>query len=74
VKSIRYRGWKFKLALALFTVAFVTLGWLGMQPPTPLFTAIARVCSVVYFLFFLAMPWYTATDSDKPVPERVTWP
>jgi ubiquinol-cytochrome c reductase cytochrome b subunit len=74
VKSIRYRGWKFRLALALFTIAFLTLGWLGMQPPTPLYTAISRVCSVVYFLFFLAMPWYTASDNDKPVPERVRWP
>ncbi|MBI1732225.1 MAG: cytochrome bc complex cytochrome b subunit [Gammaproteobacteria bacterium] len=74
VKSIRYRGWKFKLALALFTVAFLTLGWLGMQPPTPLYTVIARVGSVVYFLFFLAMPYYTANDSDRPVPDRVRWP
>ena len=74
VKSIRYRGWKFKLALALFTVSFIVLGWLGMQPPTPTFTMIARVCAVVYFLFFLAMPIYTAADADKPVPERVRWP
>jgi len=74
VKSIRYRGWKFRLALALFTVSFLILGWLGMQPPTPLYTSIARVCAVVYFLFFLAMPAYTANDADKPVPERVRWP
>ena len=30
-------------------------------------------CTLVYFLFFLLMPWYTARDKTKPVPERVTW-
>ena len=35
-------------------------------------TVVARVLTVVYFLFFLLMPWYTARDKTKPVPERVT--
>jgi ubiquinol-cytochrome c reductase cytochrome b subunit len=35
-------------------------------------TWVARVCTVVYFLFFLLMPWYTARDKVLPVPERVT--
>jgi ubiquinol-cytochrome c reductase cytochrome b subunit len=26
---------------------------------------------VVYFAFFLLMPWYTRIDPTKPVPERV---
>jgi ubiquinol-cytochrome c reductase cytochrome b subunit len=30
------------------------------------------VCTIVYFLFFLLMPWYTARDKVLPVPERVT--
>jgi ubiquinol-cytochrome c reductase cytochrome b subunit len=72
VKSIRYRGWKYRTALAVFTVCFLTLGWLGMQPPTATYTLVARVCSVLYFLFFLAMPLYTSSDTDRPVPDRVT--
>jgi len=72
VKSIRYRGWKYRTALGVFTVCFLTLGWLGMQPPTPTFTLMARVCSVLYFAFFLLMPVYTANDTDRPVPDRVT--
>jgi ubiquinol-cytochrome c reductase cytochrome b subunit len=28
--------------------------------------------TVVYFAFFLAMPWYTRLDKTKAVPERVT--
>jgi ubiquinol-cytochrome c reductase cytochrome b subunit len=72
VKSIRYRGPRFKIALALFVIAFVGLGILGILPATELYTWIARVLSVVYFAFFLLMPWYTRNDTVKPVPERVT--
>jgi ubiquinol-cytochrome c reductase cytochrome b subunit len=35
-------------------------------------TWVARVCTVIYFLFFILMPWYTARDKTLPVPERVT--
>jgi ubiquinol-cytochrome c reductase cytochrome b subunit len=72
VKSIRYRGWKYRTALASFTISFLMLGWLGMQPATETFTWMARFFSVVYFLFFILMPIYTSNDNDKPVPERVT--
>ena len=72
VKSIRYRGPKFKIALTLFVISFVGLGVLGILPSTPLYTLIAQVLSVVYFAFFFLMPWYTKNDTTKPVPERVT--
>ena len=72
VKSIRYRGWKYKTALTAFTISFVMLGWLGMQGATPTYTWMARFFSVVYFLFFILMPFYTSNDTDKPEPERVT--
>ena len=72
VKSIRYRGWNYKIALALFTVSFIVLGWLGLQPPTTAYTWMARLFTLIYFLFFLLMPFYTASDRDKPVPDRVT--
>ena len=72
VKSIRYRGPKFKIALTLFVIAFIGLGILGVLPATPLYTVISQILSVVYFAFFLLMPWYTKNDSTKPVPERVT--
>ncbi len=72
VKSIRYRGPIYKIALALFIVAFVGLGYLGLLPATPIATIFAQVFSVIYFLFFLLMPWYTSIDKTKPEPERVT--
>ncbi len=72
VKSVRYRGWMFKTALAIFLISFFILGYLGTQPATGLSTRIAMVFTVLYFLFFLLMPWYTTYDKTKPLPERVT--
>jgi ubiquinol-cytochrome c reductase cytochrome b subunit len=73
VKSIRYRGPMFKIALAIFVVTFVMLGWLGMQPPTPLYTSMAQIFTALYFAFFIFMPFYTKGDRTLPVPERVTY-
>ena len=73
VKSIRYRGWIYKSALATFAVSFLMLGWLGMQPATELFVRLAQLFTALYFGFFLLMPYYTTIDKTKPVPERVVW-
>jgi ubiquinol-cytochrome c reductase cytochrome b subunit len=72
VRSIRYRGWMYKTALALFSLSFAILGWLGTQPAAGINLLMAQICSVVYFAFFLLMPWYTKYDKTKPEPERVT--
>jgi ubiquinol-cytochrome c reductase cytochrome b subunit len=73
VRSIRYRGWLFKLFVALFAISFLALGYLGLKPVTPAYTNAARVFGIIYFLFFLLMPWYTRVDRTKPVPDRVTY-
>ena len=73
VRSIRYRGWMYKTALSVFVVTFITLGWLGLQEATPTYVLLARVFSVLYFAFFLLMPFYTAMDKTKPVPDRVVY-
>ncbi len=84
VKSIRYRGGVYKTWLALFLVSFVVLGYLGVKPTNvwgqfgawlggaERAVVVARVCTLLYFLFFLLMPWYTKIDKTKPEPERVT--
>jgi len=72
VRSIRYRGPLFRIALTLFTLSFLALGYLGTQPATGLYTLLAQVFSILYFSFFLLMPIYTSLDKDKPVPDRVT--
>jgi ubiquinol-cytochrome c reductase cytochrome b subunit len=73
VKSIRYRGWIYKAFLAAFAISFIALGYLGLQPATPLYTNAARFFTLLYFAFFFLMPWYTKIDPTKPVPERVTY-
>ncbi len=72
VKSIRYRGFMFKLILTAFTVSFLILGYLGALPPSPARTTIAQTCTIIYFAFFLVLPFLPALEKTKPVPERVT--
>jgi ubiquinol-cytochrome c reductase cytochrome b subunit len=72
VKSVRYKGQLFKIALAIFAVSFVVLAYLGMQPATPTATLMAQIFTTLYFAFFLLMPIYSKLDKTKPVPERVT--
>lgn len=71
-KSVRYRGPIFKTALVLFLISFIGLGILGAKVATDTRTLVSQILSVVYFAFFLGMPFYTKLDKDKPVPERVT--
>ncbi len=73
VKSSRYRGPIYKGFLASFVISFIGLGYLGLLPATPTYTLIAQVLSVVYFAFFILMPWYTKIDKCKHEPDRVTF-
>ncbi|MFR0716325.1 cytochrome b [Enterobacterales bacterium BD_CKDN230030183-1A_HGKHYDSX7] len=72
VRSMRYKGWLSKVFLLVFCVAFVILGILGVLAPTPGRTLLSQVCTVLYFAYFLLMPFYTRLEKTKPVPERVT--
>ena len=72
VKSWRYRGMLNRSMLILFVASFIILGVLGVKAPTPERTFLAQICSVFYFVFFLAMPIWSKLDKVKPVPERVT--
>ena len=87
VKSIRYRGPLFKRWIATFVISFFVLGYLGTVPSniwgqfssvipliggTDIATIVARIFTVLYFAFFLLMPFYSKKDKTKPVPKRVT--
>ncbi len=72
VRSMRYKGWISKLFLLVFCIAFVILGILGVLAPTPGRTLLSQVCTVLYFAYFVLMPFYTRLEKTKPVPERVT--
>ena len=73
VKSMRYRGPISKIALGIFVITFVMLGYLGLKPSTGIYPMLARVFTAIYFAYFLLMPWWSRMDSTKPVPERVTY-
>lgn len=72
VRSIRYKGMYSKIAIALFVVSFVILGICGALPAYAQPPWLAPLMTVVYFAFFILMPWYTKAEKTKPVPERVT--
>jgi ubiquinol-cytochrome c reductase cytochrome b subunit len=72
VKSIRYKGVLSRAAIVIFAASFIILGVLGVKPPTPARTALAQVCTVLYFAFFLLMPFYTRMEKTQPEPARVT--
>lgn len=74
VKSMRYRGMWSKLMLTVFIVSFISLGYLGLKPPSPGRMLAAQFFSICYFAYFLLMPIYTKLEKTKPVPERVTYP
>jgi ubiquinol-cytochrome c reductase cytochrome b subunit len=73
VKSVRYRGWIFRLFLTLFAISFLVLMYLGLQPAEGLYVLLARIFTAGYFAFFFLMPFYTRIDPVRPVPDRVTY-
>jgi len=71
VKSMKYKGWMSKIALLAFCISFIILGVLGVLAPTPERTLLARICTAVYFGYFILMPFYTKLEKTKVVPQRV---
>jgi ubiquinol-cytochrome c reductase cytochrome b subunit len=72
VKSIRYRGGIYKLAIGVFVISFIALGYLGTQPATATMTWFARGFSLLYFGFFVSLLIIPRFEKTKPVPDRVT--
>jgi len=72
VKSVRYKGNWSKIAIVLFVISFMGLGYLGSESVSTLRTIMARIFTVIYFAFFLLMPFYTTFEKTKCPPERVT--
>ncbi|KDA51748.1 Ubiquinol--cytochrome c reductase, cytochrome B subunit [Leuconostoc mesenteroides subsp. cremoris T26] len=83
VKSIRFRpGWH-KTVYGAFVFFFLILGYLGIQPPgvwgsmvigsfsLDLAQTVSQIGTLVYFGFFLLMPWWSQLGEFKPVPDRV---
>ena len=63
IKSIRYRGAAFKLALAVFAVTFLLLGYVGGLPASPWHAEIGFRLAELYFLFFIVLAIYSTPRS-----------
>ena len=53
-------------------LAFVTLGYHGMQSGSTTQTLVARLLTAFYFGVFIFMPFWSRLGAFKPVPDRVT--
>jgi ubiquinol-cytochrome c reductase cytochrome b subunit len=87
VRSIRYRGTGYKVALGFFVISFIGLGAVGTGITAELIPALfgnvdlttwenlfGRLMTLIYFGFFVFLWVYTyfGFEKTKPVPERVT--
>jgi ubiquinol-cytochrome c reductase cytochrome b subunit len=88
VKSVRYRGTGYKVALGLFALSFIMLAavgagvtaekipeWFGEKADaTFIENLFGRFWTLVYFGYFAFIWVYTkfGFEKTKPVPERVT--
>jgi ubiquinol-cytochrome c reductase cytochrome b subunit len=83
VNSIRYRPGFHKWLYAIFVVAFLILMYLGIIIPGPLFANpalgwftnefLSMILTLVYFAFFLLMPWWSQLGTFKRPPARVNY-
>lgn len=72
VRSIRYKGNGSKIAISIFVISFIGLGYIGITPVSAVHSVLAQIFTVGYFAFFVLMPIYTRYEKTKPVPEHIT--
>lgn len=71
VRSVRYKGMYSKYALLIFVISFCMLSYLGMVTMTPFKQILARVFALLYFAYFLLMPFYSRYEKYIVPPERL---
>jgi ubiquinol-cytochrome c reductase cytochrome b subunit len=73
VKSMRYRPAWHKYVYGVFIASFFALGYFGSRAPSALGNYASQAGTIVYFGFFLTMPWWSRLGRSKAVPERVVY-
>jgi ubiquinol-cytochrome c reductase cytochrome b subunit len=72
VRSAVYRPW-YKLFFWLFAIDCILLGWLGAKPAEGAYVAMAQVCTLFYFAFFLVvMPLLGLIETPRKLPNSIT--
>ncbi len=71
VRSMRYRGYYSRFALAIFIISFCLLSYLSTTVFTPNKILFIQILLLNYFLFFLLMPFYTKYEKNKPLPQSI---
>jgi ubiquinol-cytochrome c reductase cytochrome b subunit len=74
VRSMRFRPVA-RIALLLWTVAFLVLMWAGAKPAEGHYVVIARLATAYYFLYFLViLPLLGRIERTLPLPESIARP
>ncbi|MGC1854272.1 MAG: cytochrome bc complex cytochrome b subunit [Candidatus Aquirickettsiella sp.] len=71
VRSMRYRGYYSRFALAIFIISFCLLSYISTTVLTPNKILFIQILLLNYFLFFLLMPFYTKYEKNKPLPQSI---
>ena len=72
VRSAVYRPW-YKLFFWIFVADCIMLGWLGSKPAEGAYVAMAQVCTLLYFAFFLVvMPLLGLIETPRKLPNSIT--
>lgn len=71
VRSMRYRGYYSRFALAIFILNFGLISYLNTGILTPNKTLFTQILLINYFLYFFLMPFYTKYEKNKPLPKSI---
>ena len=72
VRAMRYKGYYSKCSLIAWVCCVLILGYLGTVEITAAKLYVARICTVIYFAYFLLMPVYTRRELHRQVPDRIS--
>jgi ubiquinol-cytochrome c reductase cytochrome b subunit len=74
VRSARFRPLYRKL-IFVWALAFVVLGYCGMNKPEGIFVILSRICTLYYFFHFLVLlPILGKLERPLPLPESISRP
>ncbi len=71
VRSGNFRPY-FKPLFWFFIVNAIVLGYLGAQPAEGIYIIIGRICTTIYFGYFIALYFMSKNEKTLPLPESIS--